>query len=641
MMLFGFDFPKKIELSQFDIPTKDELSKELSEINWDTDDIDTIIDVLIQNAPSAGEIVETSGFNQQYVISCIHVAAAKGDLEALKNLIESGVSVNAENKKSAMPLAIASMYGHTDVVAYLISQGADLEDESYNGFTALNWAIEKGHTDVVEMLLKAGTNAMTTNNELGEHALIQATYLLQNTIEYLITHPSHPGALDRAYQMLNIIEMIGEFGNPDDVALNGAYDLPIGVLLSAFAPYIQDKQLHETFLQSADKMAKIDGISENYTLAKTFLNVFATGEEYITNLGNSKTMSIETDGYFGSAIAKLMVNTLHNLTQHYNELPKNWITTLESMIVLHEHAYHDAIHSSLTNTSNDAYERYLNGETVLLPSGWDGHFVIVGFSKIQQTMFVANAGERDLLDPIGITFHHIVNQDAVTKELFHSILNNMDPAALEFELLHFISDGNHIDVIETDPQTHGNCTYYSFKIAFEAAAFIDMLNQGYDPSIAHQQAHELSQSFELFLNHFVIEQLSQSSVAFHPVAYTDILNELSTQASNGDMIAKITHNHLHNYLTSGLLPTLHMNAAHNTPPEMMETKTIHFTDVLKQAGSYFSELMKGNNQTTSDEQHNLNIEVLDTSSDSMSIHPMLTSPLDSTNIEPEPMLDHF
>ena len=123
----------------------------------------------------------------------------KGDLEKVRQIIESGVDVNAQGAHGNTALVSSFAFGdHLELVRYLISLGADvdytgMEEGSplmlaafagktghmklfieagadvnlampVGGETALHDAAVQGHTDAVELLIEAGADVNRTAN---------------------------------------------------------------------------------------------------------------------------------------------------------------------------------------------------------------------------------------------------------------------------------------------------------------------------------------------------------------------------------------------------------------------------------------------------------------------------------------------
>ncbi|MFQ5763345.1 MAG: ankyrin repeat domain-containing protein [Rhodospirillales bacterium] len=84
-------------------------------------------------------------------------AAQSGDVDATRRAITAGANVNAADKTTAFPLAIAAREGHASVVKVLLEAGANPNLESaQGGQTALKVAAARGSNEAIEALLDAG-----------------------------------------------------------------------------------------------------------------------------------------------------------------------------------------------------------------------------------------------------------------------------------------------------------------------------------------------------------------------------------------------------------------------------------------------------------------------------------------------------
>jgi len=71
----------------------------------------------------------------------IHVAAAVGNIKAVKQHLAAGEDVNAKDEFGYTPLHNAAWIGHKEIAELLISKGADVNVVDGDGYTALDWAI--------------------------------------------------------------------------------------------------------------------------------------------------------------------------------------------------------------------------------------------------------------------------------------------------------------------------------------------------------------------------------------------------------------------------------------------------------------------------------------------------------------------
>jgi cytohesin len=71
----------------------------------------------------------------------IHVAAAMGNIEAVKQHLAAGTDVDARDKQhDKTPLQHAAYWGHKELAELLIAKGADVNAKEVYGNTPLDWA---------------------------------------------------------------------------------------------------------------------------------------------------------------------------------------------------------------------------------------------------------------------------------------------------------------------------------------------------------------------------------------------------------------------------------------------------------------------------------------------------------------------
>ena len=81
------------------------------------------------------------------------LASDKGNLEAVKLLLDKGAEVNAKNKDGKTALLVAS---NLEVVKLLLDKGADVNVKDKNGGTALREASWRSDNEMVNLLKAYG-----------------------------------------------------------------------------------------------------------------------------------------------------------------------------------------------------------------------------------------------------------------------------------------------------------------------------------------------------------------------------------------------------------------------------------------------------------------------------------------------------
>lgn len=67
-------------------------------------------------------------------------SAFKGELQAVRQLVSAGISINVHDEEQRTPLMWAAFNGHTPVVSFLLRQGARVDAKDVKGRTALMYA---------------------------------------------------------------------------------------------------------------------------------------------------------------------------------------------------------------------------------------------------------------------------------------------------------------------------------------------------------------------------------------------------------------------------------------------------------------------------------------------------------------------
>ncbi|XP_027006546.2 ankyrin repeat domain-containing protein 12 isoform X1 [Tachysurus fulvidraco] len=93
----------------------------------------------------------------------LHMAAIRGDVKQVKELIGLGADVNMKDFAGWTPLHEACNLGYYDVAKVLIGAGAEVNTQGLDDDTPLHDASSSGHKDIVKLLLQHGGNAFQAN----------------------------------------------------------------------------------------------------------------------------------------------------------------------------------------------------------------------------------------------------------------------------------------------------------------------------------------------------------------------------------------------------------------------------------------------------------------------------------------------
>ena len=104
-------------------------------------------------------------------------ATRKGDLAAVKQLLDNGADVNTKTRYDSTPLFFACDRGHLEIARLLIERGANLNvKDNFYSATALSWAMSKKHDAIVSLLVEKGvdpSDALRGSVQQGDQKLFQ------------------------------------------------------------------------------------------------------------------------------------------------------------------------------------------------------------------------------------------------------------------------------------------------------------------------------------------------------------------------------------------------------------------------------------------------------------------------------------
>ena len=152
-------------------------------------------------------------------VSDLLAACAIADLEGVKELVESGVSVNCKNRYGFTPLHVAVTRGvetefinlynhpvplpgnHAAVVRYLLTKGADVKARSlaWGGCNSLFWAARFGTVKILKLLIQSGADLESRHADNNSTPLHQAARSWDfNNIRFLVGAGADIDAVDNS-----------------------------------------------------------------------------------------------------------------------------------------------------------------------------------------------------------------------------------------------------------------------------------------------------------------------------------------------------------------------------------------------------------------------------------------------------------
>ena len=223
-------------------------------------------------------------------------AARKGDVAAVKALLDKGVDVNSKTRYGATALSYACDKGHLEVIRLLIERGADVNvKDTFYGEMPLGWALSHGYVEVIKLLLDKGASG--TDRVLMQGVQEGKVELVKVAVEKGGLKPETlNNALRRAFATGNkdIIELLRKAGaTATEVTVEPE-------VLKSYAGLYKNEQVGEVLVEIRDgKLAgKVSGQGWFSTLA-TSKNTFS-----IVEVEATITFNTEGDKVIGFALSQ-------------------------------------------------------------------------------------------------------------------------------------------------------------------------------------------------------------------------------------------------------------------------------------------------------------------------------------------------
>ncbi|KAI4898336.1 hypothetical protein NFI96_024567 [Prochilodus magdalenae] len=123
-------------------------------------------------SPKTGKVLSVNNIHRQnwFGETPLHLAAIKGDVQSVKDMVNVGASVNQADNAGWTPLHEAVLHRHYTVVETLLKAGAEVNPKGYKGVTPLHDAVGLGNLRTIDLLLKHGADPLL-KNESGDAAI--------------------------------------------------------------------------------------------------------------------------------------------------------------------------------------------------------------------------------------------------------------------------------------------------------------------------------------------------------------------------------------------------------------------------------------------------------------------------------------
>jgi ankyrin repeat protein len=126
---------------------------------------------IVKNLINSGATIND---NDSSNLTALIYAAENGHLEIVKILLENKAKVNVLSDNGFSPLIISAAYGHFEIVQVLVTAGAIIDMEHPDNVTPLMYAVAGGFEDIVRYFIDKGSNINQIDNQ-GNSAMLEAS----------------------------------------------------------------------------------------------------------------------------------------------------------------------------------------------------------------------------------------------------------------------------------------------------------------------------------------------------------------------------------------------------------------------------------------------------------------------------------
>lgn len=280
--------------------------------------------------------------------SALLLAAAEGQLDSVKLLVERKADVNLADSMDTTPLMAAVKACSIDCVTMLLAAGANVNCQSYRGTSPLHQAVTDGFVDIARVLLEHGAHLylqeeyqitpIFTAAHYGQHDCLQ---LLLNTADkskqtYLVNMPAEDGGtplyLAAQEGHADCVRLLLHFGANANLATTS----PVALPLHAAAQFDHIGCVSQLLLVT--DMAKLQECDAN-VLDLCFCHDDTALTEYILHNGVDPNYmhKLSSDDHFEPKVLRYVQHGIH-FSRRVG--PLTWLAMLhgdQSTAILHAH----------------------------------------------------------------------------------------------------------------------------------------------------------------------------------------------------------------------------------------------------------------------------------------------------------------
>ncbi len=515
------------------------------------DSVDSIESINQLSPTEAQEPTQRQGFTEakttKHAPMALHYAAKNACIAEIKHLVEEqGYDVNAEDHLSLRPLYIAAQHGNKAAVQYFIAKGADVHDLGYEKETALHVAIEKGNYAIARILVEKGEaeiDTLNANKQTATNMLISQYMAILDKGSKKI-HKAE--SIETMMEIIKTLEVFSKHCGPHflystHVADNLTVDIPISHYLDLFASRAPTVEMRDTLISLSQAVCAVDPSGNIYEHAKNILNTFPNNNTYTLDLGNGKTTYLTGKGHFGCLTTKWANDSLHAFEKHLAQFSSDKLKNevFSKLAQTFESATELKLHGELESYAQKAFERYENGETILIATGWNSHFIDVVLSKKLGLFITGNSGDRCEEIKPGLNFYHMNDPNKISAKFMHDMTVNLDKSKFERDFMYEYELLEKKDEKVSTPQEFSNCTWVGHQHGIEACLEIELRKLGLSKEQAGPLASKYYGEWEDFHGFYQIDTYMKNSPGLSFNALTDMFMDLSKKLSAGNIGAKL------------------------------------------------------------------------------------------------------